>query len=242
MPAPGQHVFSEKVALVTGAKGPLGRAVSMQLGLYGCYVIAAHSSTDPGDVDSVDELRALGTLAHSFEADLASAHGASRLMDRIDEVYGRLDILVNCLSSPVSDEFGSVSDAELTEAVDAVIRPAIFGTSEALRLFRDRPKPRIVNVISYRNPVEPGTGIVEAAVNAAVESLTRSMASFLPGNYRINAVAVKDTGKISAVGDELDPELFSPRSGPDPDDVARAVLFLLSSEAKGVNGQVLEIV
>jgi 3-oxoacyl-[acyl-carrier protein] reductase len=241
MPAPGQHVFSEKVALVTGSTSPIGRAVSMQLGLYGCYVIAAHTGAATPDVNAVEELRSLGTLAHSFDADLSTSAGAAELIDKIDGLYGRLDILVNCLNHTGGEEFPAVTDEQFSASVDQIVRPAVFGTLEALRLFKDRPKPRIVNVLQYRPPAGPGNGFLGAAMNSAVESITRAMASFLPANYRVNAVAVKDTGKAGVADEELDPELFRPRSGIDPDDVARTVVFLLSSEAKGVNGQVLEI-
>jgi 3-oxoacyl-[acyl-carrier protein] reductase len=213
----------------------------MQLGLYGCYVIAAHSGAGSGDLSAVDELKSLGTLAESFESDLTSSRGAAELVDGVSELYGRLDILVNCLSFAEKEPFESLTDRQFAEAVDAVIRPAVFGTREALRLFKDRPKPRVVNVLTYGTNAGDGVGFLAAAVNSAVESLTRSLAASLPANYRINAVAVKGTGKSGGQGEDLDPELFRPKSGVDPDDVARTVVFLLSSEAKGLNGQVLEI-
>ncbi len=241
MPAPGQHVFSEKVALVTGATRPIGRAVSMQLALYGCFVIAAHSGGDQADLDGVEELRSLGTLAHSFDVDLSTSRGSSELVDKIEALYGRLDILVNCLEFPEADSFDSATDDQLNSVFDAIVRPAVFGTREALRLFNDRPKPCIVNVLTSRSDTGIGAGFLESAANAAVESLTRSLASFLPPNYRVNAVSVKDRGEFREDNGGLDPELFRPRTGVAPDDVARTVVFLLSSESKGINGQVLEI-
>ena len=232
MPAPGQHVFSEKVALVTGATTPIGRAVSLQLGLYGCYVIAAHKPAEKGDSDAVAELRTLGTLAHSFEADLSSRDGAVRLIGEAGELFQRLDILVICPEEEAGGE-----DSRLDIAVGARLAPSNFLTREALRLFEGRPKPRIVNVINYRDSDDE----LQTALNAALESLTRSFSTSLPSNFRVNAVAVREDRSRSTVPEDLDPDLFRPASKIDPDDVARAVVFLLSSEAKGVNGQVLEI-
>ncbi|HUF04887.1 MAG TPA: SDR family oxidoreductase [Aridibacter sp.] len=237
MPTPGQHTFSEKVALVTGATSPVGRAVSMQLGLYGTYVIACHGPSSKTDSDAVSELKTLGTLAHSFEADIGTLAGTLEAIDAVEGIYGRLDLLVNCLSPPESGDFEMVTEESFDNTVKGILKPAYFLTREAMRLFAGRPKPRIVNVISYRSD----KGVLVSALNASVESLTSSLAAQLPKNFRVNTVAVSERDTDPEPFDDLDPELFRPRSSVDADDVARAVVYLLSSEAKGVNGQVLRI-
>ncbi|MCO6511800.1 MAG: SDR family oxidoreductase [Aridibacter famidurans] len=237
MPTPGQHAFSEKVALVTGATSPIGRAVSMQLGLYGTYVIACHGPASKTDSDAVGELKKLGTLAHSVEADIGSLSGVVKAVDAVERVFGRLDLLVNCLSAPENGEADAITEASFESLVGGILKPAYFLTREAMRLFAGRPKPRIVNVITYR----AGAGKLETALNAAVESLTASLASELPSNFRVNTVAVEERETEEDAVGGLDPELFRPGSSVDADDVARAVVYLLSSEAKGVNGQVLRI-
>lgn len=237
MPTPGQHTFSEKVALVTGATGPVGRAVSMQLGLYGTYVVACHGPASKADSDAVAELKSLGTLANSVEADVGKLEGIVKAIDAVEGFYGRLDLLVNCLSSPEAAPVDAVTEQDFGNVVGAVLKPAYFLTREAMRLFAGRPKPRIVNVIGYRENAE----MLETALNAAVENLTASQAAVLPSNFRVNTVAVTERIHDSGSSEELDPELFRPASPVDADDVARAVVYLLSSEAKGVNGQVLRI-
>lgn len=238
MPAPGQHVFSEKVALVTDAASPIGRAVSMQLGLYGCFVIAAVSAASEGERNAVDELKTLGTLAHSFDADTSTAKGAAALIDSVGEVYGRLDLLVNCLSAPDADRFATALDEDVDSVLNAVIKPAYLLTRESIRLAEGRPSVRVVNVVTNRERGEAGEGMFVAAANSAVESLTRSLADHLPPKFRINAVSVTER---EMPGGDLDRELFRPRSSVDPDDVARAVVYLLSSESKGVSGHILRI-
>lgn len=210
----------------------------MQLGLYGCYVIAAVSGASEGERNAVEELRSLGTLAHSFDADISTARGAAKLVDSVGEVYGRLDLLVNCLSAPHADNFATAPDEDVDSVLAGVIKPAYLLTREAIRLTGDRPSVRIVNVVTNRAKGGAGEGMLAGAANAAVESLTASLAEHLPANIRINAVSVTER---DAPASDLDPELFRPRSSVDPDDVARAVVYLLSSESKGVSGHVLRI-
>jgi NAD(P)-dependent dehydrogenase (short-subunit alcohol dehydrogenase family) len=75
------------------------------------------------------------------------------------------------------------------------------------------------------------------ATQAAVEGFTRSLAKTLAANFRVNAVAA-----IAATSRKgFDPELLPMAGTASADDAARAVIYLLSPEAVGVNGQVLEV-
>ncbi|REJ78063.1 MAG: SDR family NAD(P)-dependent oxidoreductase [Acidobacteria bacterium] len=241
MPTPGQHAFSEKVALVTNATSPIGRAVSMQLGLYGAFVIACHGETSDSESDAVDELKSLGTLAHSISADVSTPEGVDAVVEKIGDIYGRLDLLVNCPFASDEPGFESSDIVHFRDTFSSVVKPSFLLVKQAQTLFEDRPKVRIVNVLVSKEPRSDGAGMLNAAANSAVESLTSSMASFLTSKFRVNAVSVSENGSKAEVRQDLDPELFRPTSGVDADDVARAVIYLLSSEAKGVNGQVLRI-
>jgi len=240
MPAPGQHHFSEKVALVTDAASPIGRAVSIQLGLYGCYVIGACVAGSSAGDPSTEELRSLGTLAHSLEADTSSVEGVRSLADEVDSLFGRLDLLVNCLQVESNSKLVSVEDAEINDVLSRIVKPAYLLTREVIRFGVQRPGFRIVNVVRYDSDLKEGAGILGAAANAAVEGMTSTLANFLDGKFRLNTVAVREAASNKSE-EVLDSELFRSGSSVDPDDVARTVLFLLSSEAKGMNGQVLNI-
>jgi hypothetical protein len=64
------------------------------------------------------------------------------------------------------------------------------------------------------------------------------LAKTLPKNFRVNAVALSEK---KSDAEKLDAELFRPKSGVSADDAARAVCYLLSPEAIGLNGQILKI-
>jgi 3-oxoacyl-[acyl-carrier protein] reductase len=134
--------------------------------------------------------------------------------------------------------FEEVSGEIFDEAFGKSAKAAFFVTQEAVRLMKSRPKPKIVNVVSALDTEAAQKNVLLAAAQKSVVGLTESLAAALPKNFRVNAVAVSDK---QSSGENLDAELFRPRAGISEDDVARTILFLLSSEAVGLNGQTLKV-
>jgi short-subunit dehydrogenase involved in D-alanine esterification of teichoic acids len=131
MPAPSIHGFAEKVALIVNGSEGIGRAVAMQLALQGCYVICSYTTNSHAQVKVLDELRSLGTLASAFEFT-----DAKTLIDEVDNLFGRIDLLVNCLKINADSAF----------EIETM-------THECMRLMETRPKGLIVNVVSEQQKV-----------------------------------------------------------------------------------------
>jgi 3-oxoacyl-[acyl-carrier protein] reductase len=219
------HQFAEKVALISDAASPVGRAVVIQLALNGSYVIGLFQQ-EGGSLESLVEL---GTLAHALKIDPSTDAGAEQAAAQIQHIFGRLDLLVNCLKFRPESTFESVTEAEFSETIRRNLGSVQFLTKAVFPLMKDRPKPRIVNLISG------GDGVF-AASQAGIKSLTASTAVELPSNFRVNCIEVTDDiepGKAEGGA------LYRRSAGVAPDDVARTVLFLLSSEAAAINGRVV---
>ncbi len=238
MPAPSIHAFAEKVALITDGENPIGRAVALQLALQGAYVVVGHAGSTEENRRAIAELQNLGTLAASVETDVSTPEGARALVGAVEHMFGRLDLLVNCLKYSVDSTFEEISESDFDAAFDKSAGSAFFVTQDALRLMKPRPKPKIVNVVSALDTDEARKNVLLAASQKSLIGLTESLALGLPKNFRVNAVAVSEKKAAEA---NMDAELFRPRAGVSEDDVARTVLFLLSSEAIGLNGQTLKV-
>ena len=238
MPAQSVHAFAEKVALVTDGSNPIGRAVAMQLALFGSYVIVGLPSESKEDEHALEELKSLGTLANAVKADISTVEGAKHLVAEVENMFGRLDLLVNCLKLETDSIFDETDEKMFDDSVNANLKSAFFVTQEAIKLMEPRPKPKIVNVVSAVDTPETETNVLYAASQTAVIGLTKSLAKQLPKNFRVNAVAVSEK-QTSA--ENLDAELFRAKKGISADDVARTIVYLLSSEAIGLNGQVLTV-
>ena len=233
------HQFAEKVALVTDGANEIGRAVAIQLALQGAYVVVGFSGGDEEKAQSgLAELKNLGTLAHAVETDFSSAAGARDLVGTVGKIYGRLDLLVNCLKSKSGAAFGETDEAVWTQTADANLKAAFFISQAAVKLMSERPKARIVNVVFAAAKSEE-TDFAFAMTQAGVVELTKNLARQLAPKFRVNAVEIVE--KKRAASENFDADLFRPPSGFAADDAARAVLFLLSSEAVGLNGQVITI-
>lgn len=238
MPAQSVHAFAEKVAIITDGENPIGRAVALQLALLGAYVVVGVANSTDENRRAIGELQNLGTLANAVEADVSTVDGAQKLVREVEQMFGRIDLLVNCLKYPTDSTFDETSEAVFDAAFGRSAKAVFFVTKEALRLMKTRPKPKIVNVVSALDTEDAEKNALRAATQRSVIGLTEALAKSLPKNFRVNAVAVSEKQPPS---ENLDTELFRPKAGISEDDTARAVLFLLSSEATGVNGQTLKV-
>ena len=238
MPAQSIHAFAEKVALVSDGENPIGRAVALQLALLGAYVVVGVANSTEENRRAIGELQNLGTLASAVDADVSTVEGAQKLVGEVEQMFGRIDLLVNCLKFSSDSTFEDTSEAVFDKAFDKSVKAAFFVTQEALRLMKTRPKPKIVNVVSALDTEDAEKNVLRAATQRAVVGLTESLAKSLPKNFRVNAVAVSEK---QPPAESLDAELFRPKAGVSEDDTARAVLFLLSAEAIGLNGQTLKV-
>lgn len=208
------HQFAEKVALISDAASPIGRAVAIQLALNGSYVIGLFQE-EGGSLESLVEL---GTLAHALKIDPSTDAGAAEAAIEVKRIFGRLDLLVNCLKFRPESTFETVTESSFGEMLRLNLGSVQFLTRAVFPLMKDRPRPKIVNLIST------GGDAIFAASQAGIRSLTTSMAAEFPSNFRVNCLDVAEDGVGVAAAD-----------------VARAVLFLLSSEAAAINGQAMKL-
>lgn len=229
------HQFAEKVALISDAASRIGRAAAMQLALNGSFVIGLFPGENGKNDNTVNELVELGTVAHAVNADPSTLAGANVAAAAVERLFGRLDLLVNCLKFKPQSSFENVTESDFLDTVAKNLGSVHFLTRAVFGLMKDRPKPKIVNIVSAG---DEAANPLFAASQAGVIGMTRALAAAFPANFRINCVEVKESNNgITAEEDEL----FQPNSSVAPDDVARTVLFLLSSEAIGINGQVIKL-
>ena len=122
MPTPSIHAFAEKVAVVTDAADPVGKAVAIQLALQGAYVVVGCS--DPEAREALKELSEIGTLTSVVPTSKGSPDSLNDVFSAAASTFGRIDLL-------------TVVGAAGTKRTALALQPAIA-------LLETRPKPRVV--------------------------------------------------------------------------------------------------
>ena len=178
------HQFAEKVALITDGTSAVGRAVALQLALNGAYVIVGQPADQPAD-PSIEELQSMGTLASSVVWDAEGEDGAKTLVAGAAERFERVDFLVNCLKYASESAFLETEAVAVRRVIDREIETPLRVVREAFHWMKERPRARIVNVLSGDMT---NTGVVKSTVGAAVREMTRSLNGELPDNFKANAV------------------------------------------------------
>jgi NAD(P)-dependent dehydrogenase (short-subunit alcohol dehydrogenase family) len=236
-----------KTALVTGASRGIGRASALALARAGAQVLVHYGNSQREADAVVAEIRASGGKADKIGADLGLPEGPHELARRVREIVGsRLDILVaNAgISKAATIEETTVADFDAQFAVN--VRAPFFLVQQLLPVLSQGSS--IVLVSSLAAHAAVGALSAYSATKGAIDTLVKHFAAALgPRGIRVNAVApgVVETdmssfartedGKAFTLGMQALQRLAQ------PDDVAAAVAFLASEEARWVNGDTLRV-
>ncbi len=238
MPAQTSRGFAEKVAVVSDGGNAFGRAIALQLALQGCYVIVGFADSSAENERALAGLQEIGTLAGAVRADIATTAGVTELFSQVENMYGRLDLLVNTAQLEVTADFLATDALVFAEMIDRNLKSSFFCSQAAVRLMLNRPNAAIVNLIGENHP-----NSLFAATQAALVGLTKSLALELAPKIRVNCVSFQtnETPNSEQQTDAKEFELLRSKSVVAPNDVAGTTVYLLSSEAAAISGQVISV-
>jgi NAD(P)-dependent dehydrogenase (short-subunit alcohol dehydrogenase family) len=237
--------LSGKCAIVTGAGQGIGRATAELLARQGATVVVADLDPRTGS-ETVDAIVGAGGRAHLVETDVSDDESAQRLGAEAFEQTGRIDILVNNAGIGGVRHLPEVDDQYWQRVVDVNLRGVFLASKYALPAMLERQAGCIVNVASvYAFVADPGTSAY-AASKGGVVMLTRVMAiDYAPAGIRVNAVCPGFIAGPMADRDHTPEELeaFAERHAlgrlGTPDEIAQAILFLVSDASSFVTGSCL---
>ena len=230
--------FSDKVALVTGGTGGLGRAVTLAFLHEGASVIASYIKKEEADA-----LRdAVGPHAHLELLPLDATNEAEcrSFIDGITARYGRLDILVNTIGGYAAGKPMWETDAKTFQLMLTLNLQAGQNLAKAVvPAMLQRKSGAIVNIAS-KAALDHAVGAAAYATSkAAALALFDCLALDLKGSgVRVNSVlpSIIDTEPNRKAMPDAD---FS--KWPKPEEIARVILFLCSDDAKVVHGAAVPV-
>jgi len=238
--------LTNQIAVVTGAGRGIGRAIALKLAAEGADVVCV-SRTAENTEKIANEIRALGRKAWPYPVDVSEANAVKDACDKILADTRRVDILVNNAGVTRDGLLMRMSDADWDIVLNTNLKGAFLFTRGFSRALIKQRSGRIINIASVIGLIGNAGQCNYAASKAALIGFTKSVARELSSRgITVNAVApgLIETDMTAVLGEKLRAEVL--KSIPlgtfgETEDIANAVLFLASSGARYVTGQVLTV-
>jgi 3-oxoacyl-[acyl-carrier protein] reductase len=233
--------MTKRVALITGGAKGIGRAIGLALADRGWSVAFCYRTSIAEAKATWDELRAKGVEALAERADVSDPAQCAALVDKVRGEFNRIDALVNCAGPYTRTPLLEQSIESWREMFDNNLHPVFYMSRLVAPLMIEQKWGRIVN-FSMANADQ---GVAQPMVTAhyiaksGVLILTRTLAKLLgPHNITVNAISPGFIASGSAPDAELEKMVKSIPAGyvGDLSDAVSAACFLLSEEARYVNG------
>jgi NAD(P)-dependent dehydrogenase (short-subunit alcohol dehydrogenase family) len=244
----GQMLSLEgRVAVVTGAASGIGRGISIRLAEMGCAVGALDKDV-AGAVKTVETIHRAGGLATTIPCDLREFSDCRSAVARAMEEYGRIDILCNNAGIAIRKDIVALEEEEWDTALSVTLKSVYLLSREVIPHMIRNGGGAIVNTGSGWSLKGGPKAASYCAAKGGVLNLTRAMAiDHGKDNIRVNCVCPGDidTPMLASECRQLgeNPEQFMKEAANrplqrvgTPEDVANAVLFLVSDMAKWITG------
>jgi len=235
-----------KVALVTGANTGIGQAIAVALAEAGADVAVAGRT--PAD-ETLAQIAGTGRRSVGIAADLSSIEPVDRVIAETVSALGRIDILVNNAGIIRRADLAEFSEADWDAVVDTNLKSLFFLSQAASRPMVAQGAGKIINIASLLS-FQGGIRVPSyAAAKSGVAGVTKAMANELaPQGLQVNAIApgyIATNNTAALQADETRSRQILERIPTGrwgvPEDIAGAAVFLASSAADYVTGQMLAV-
>lgn len=236
-----------KIALVTGASRGIGRQIAVTLAAKGAEVIVNYNGSAAKAEEVVKEIQEAGGMAETVQCDVSDFESCGKMMEDIIARHGRLDILVNNAGITRDGLLMKMSEADF----DAVIQTNLKGVFNCMhhitRQMVKQKSGKIVNISSVSGVLGNAGQANYCAAKAGVIGITKAAARELASRgITVNAVApgfiktemtdvLSDSVKTAAL------EKIPMKTFGETTDIANAVAFLASEDARYITGQVISV-
>ncbi|MFH1015763.1 MAG: SDR family NAD(P)-dependent oxidoreductase [Chloroflexota bacterium] len=241
--------FKNQITIVTGGAMGIGKAIAQAFGREGATVLIL----DKQEVKArkmAAEIKASGGKAEVVTLDATKVEEVKATIVKIIADLGRIDILVNNIGWSENIAFLETDELLWRKVIDLNLLVPMSFCRYVLPYMAERKSGRIINIASIGGRQPRPNAVAYGAAKAGVISMTKSLAQSMAQHHiRVNAVApgpietalAKEMRKANPEGYAVVLKQAAMGRMGEPEEIARAVLFLASDEAAFITGQTLNV-
>ena len=240
-------VLDDKVAIVTGSSRGIGKAIALKLAERGAKVVVNYAGSAPAAEEVVETILAKGGQAIAVQANVGDQLEAENLIKTALDTFGHVDILVNNAGITRDGLLLRMKEADWDAVMDTNLKGVYLCTKAVIKPMMKQRQGAIINITSVVGLTGNAGQANYAAAKAGIIGFTKSIAQEIGSRgITVNAIApgfitTDMTANLGeAVIKELESKIPLERLG-NPEDIAGAVVFLASSDARYITGQTLNV-
>ena len=234
-------ILKDKVAIITGGGGGIGRATALALSKEGARVTIA-------DVDLVKakavaaEVKEKGGEAIGVKVDVTDSEDIAHMVKVTQDNFGRIDILVNGAGICQIKSLNDLSEDDWDKMYSVNLRGTFFCSQAVLEVMKKQKSGKIINIASLGGEVGGiKVGANYAATKAGVICLTKSLAKYAAPYINVNAISPGFIDTEMTKGSGYDPDDVPLERIGKPEEVADVILFLASDFSRYITGANIDV-
>lgn len=241
-------MFEGRIALVTGGTSGIGKKIAGYLLKEGAFVFINFHNDEARMFDAKKELKEISSNLEFIKADISNEEEVLNMMNKIKEKKGHLDFLVNNAGMNIDAFIESADMVDFKRVINTNFIGKVITTKYAIPLLKKGSNSSIVNISSRlgTTPCEEASAYCAAA--ASIINFTKSSSMEL-AKYKIRVNCVSPSLTITPLAlegwtqEEIEEQKMNNPMGrlATTEDIAHAVIFLLSDKASYINGQNINV-
>jgi 3-oxoacyl-[acyl-carrier protein] reductase len=237
--------LSGKVVLVTGGSRGIGKSIALAFADAGADVAFTYKSAGAAAEEVKKAIESKGRKALALQSDAGDFAAANTAVETVVKELGRIDVLVNNAGITKDTLLMRMSEADWDAVIDTNLKSAFNFCKAVSRPMMGQRSGNIINISSITGVIGNAGQVNYAAAKAGMIGLTKTLAKELASrNIQVNAVApgfvdTDMTDKLNPAQREALLNIIPMKRTAKPEEIAGVVVFLASSAASYITGQVL---